>query len=102
MRIHLLSAALSTLTLFFVSACSTPLATSSSAGTGGSGEGGAPTGAGGSGGDGSVGPSPGVDATVAPFDKTHIYFTGDDNKRVVDAQASFPAEGAYSQIMLHL
>jgi hypothetical protein len=39
---------------------------------------------------------------VTPFDKTHVYFAGDDNKRIVDAPASFPAEGEYTQIILHL
>lgn len=48
------------------------------------------------------GPVAGKDATLTPFDKTHIYFTGSDNKRSVDAAASFPAEGAYAQILLHL
>jgi hypothetical protein len=50
----------------------------------------------------SSGPTPGADATVTPFDKTHIYFTGDDNKRQVDATATFPDTGAYSKIILHL
>lgn len=49
-----------------------------------------------------TGPSPGADAIVTPFDHTHIYFTGDDNKRVVDNMAVFPTEGSYSQILLHL
>ncbi len=73
-----------------------------------------PTGAGGSGGSGGSGgassgtgststePTPGADAIVTPFDQTHVYFTGDDNKRIVDVPASFPAEGVYSQILLHL
>ncbi|MFT3766680.1 MAG: peptide-N-glycosidase F-related protein [Minicystis sp.] len=47
-------------------------------------------------------PVPGADAMVAAFDKTPIYFTGDDNKRTVDLPASFPKEGAYSKIILHL
>jgi hypothetical protein len=47
-------------------------------------------------------PFPGVDATVTPFDKTPIYFTGDDNQRQVDVDASFPSEGEYATITLHL
>jgi hypothetical protein len=39
---------------------------------------------------------------VTAFDKTPVYFTGTDNKRIVDAPASFPATGAYSKIILHL
>ena len=66
-----------------------------------------PASTGGAGGTGAVtdaGPidEPGKDATVAPFDKTAIYFTGDDNKRIVDTQASFPKEGTYGKIILHL
>ncbi len=60
-------------------------------GTGGTGDAGA-----------DAGPVPGADATVTPFDKAHLYFTADDNQRVVDAPASFPASGAYAQIILHL
>ena len=97
--------------LFALSACG-----ESSSGSGGSGGSGAdptgeaganPTGgAGGTGGSSSGGGSggglvAGADATVVPFDKTHVFFTGDENKRIVDAPASFPAEGAYSQIILH-
>ncbi len=59
-------------------------------------------GAGGTGGTGGSGPTPGTDATVTPFDHTHLYFTGDDNKRVVDATATFPTEGVYEHIVLHL
>jgi hypothetical protein len=47
-------------------------------------------------------PTPGEDAVVTPFDKTAIYFTGSDNKRIVDMPASFPKTGEYSRIMLHL
>ncbi len=52
----------------------------------------------------SVGPfaDPGADATVTPFDKRPIYFTGADNQRTVDAPASFPTTGSYAQIILHL
>lgn len=59
-------------------------------------------GLGGAGGTGGSGPTPGADATVTPFDHTHLYFAGDDNKRVVDATATFPAEGLYEKILLHL
>lgn len=59
-------------------------------------------GAGGTGGTGGSGPTPGTDAVVTPFDHTHIYFTGDDNKRTVDATATFPSEGVYEKITLHL
>jgi hypothetical protein len=82
-----------------LSACEGSLAPTG--GAGGTGAGGATSG--GSGGEGGeVGPVPGADALVTPFDKTHIYFAGDDNKRIVDLPASFPAEGVYSQIVLHL
>jgi Peptide-N-glycosidase F, C terminal/Peptide-N-glycosidase F, N terminal len=47
-------------------------------------------------------PVPGADVTVTAFDQTPIYFTGSDNKRNVDATASFPAAGAYEKIILHL
>ncbi|MFO0761491.1 MAG: peptide-N-glycosidase F-related protein [Byssovorax sp.] len=70
--------------------------TSGSTGTGGA------AGTGGAGGSGGMSPTPGKDATVTAFDKTHIYFTGDDNQRTVDADTDFPAEGAYSSIILHL
>ena len=39
---------------------------------------------------------------VTAFDKTPVYFTGTENKRTVDATASFPATGAYEKIILHL
>jgi peptide-N-glycosidase F-like protein len=68
----------------------------SSSGTGGSTSGGS----GGSG--GSADPVVGADAMVTAFDKTPVYFTGTDNKRIVDAPASFPATGAYEKIILHL
>jgi len=91
--------ALVSLVLLSLAACSEP---PSSAGTGGSGgDAGASSGTAGGGGMGPM-PLPGVDMTVTPFDKTHIYFTGDDNKRIVDAEALFPIEGTYSQIILHL
>jgi hypothetical protein len=66
--------------------------TSSSSATGGSTSSGA-------GGSGSL---PGIDTTVTPFDATHFYFAGDDNRRVLDADATFPAEGLYQTITLHL
>lgn len=47
-------------------------------------------------------PTPGADTTVTPFDQTHIYFTGSENMRVVDVEATFPDEGAYESILLHL
>jgi len=47
-------------------------------------------------------PMPGKDATVTAFDKAPIYFTGSDNQRTVDAPASFPEDGAYQKIVLHL
>jgi hypothetical protein len=47
-------------------------------------------------------PVAGADATVTAFTKTPMYFAGSDNKRNVDAPASFPATGAYQKIILHL
>jgi hypothetical protein len=76
--------------------CSGKAATGSGGAAGSSSSG---TGAGGSGG---TGPVAGADADVTAFDKTPVYFTGSDNQRVVDAPVSFPATGAYQQIMLHL
>ncbi|MFO0590553.1 MAG: peptide-N-glycosidase F-related protein [Polyangiaceae bacterium] len=83
--------------LFLLPAC-TGSDTSSGSSAGGSGA----TTTGGAGGTTATGPTPGPDALVAPFDKTHIYFAGDDNKRVVEAPAVFPMEGTYSKIVLHL
>src|SRR5262245_42932258 len=100
MRLLLASVSLSAIVLLGLSACDGSTDNADAGGSGGSGEGGDPSGGGGAG--GVTTPAPGVDTTVVAFDQTHIYFTGDDNKRVVDAQASFPAEGAYSQIILHL
>ena len=62
------------------------------------------TGSGGTSSSGSGGAAamPGVDATVTAFDKTFLYFGGGDNFRDVDADATFPATGAYSSIILHL
>lgn len=88
---------LSSFALLCLPACGDPAA----AGTGGSGGVGGAGGSGGAG-AGTTGPTPGADTVVTPFDKTHVYFTGDDNKRIVDAQATFPAEGVYSSIVLHL
>ena len=51
---------------------------------------------------GSAGPTPGEDATVTPFDASPIYFTGDDNKREIDSTVTFPSDGAYQSIILHL
>ncbi len=45
---------------------------------------------------------PGTDTTVTPFDETPFYFTSDDDRRVVDAPASFPNTGTYERITLHL
>jgi hypothetical protein len=70
--------------------------TGSSSTTGGSG------GAGGAGGTDGSGPVVGVDTLVTAFDQTHLYFTGDDNRRVVDAPAQFPSTGTYSKVILHL
>lgn len=44
----------------------------------------------------------GEDTTVETFNKTHVYFTGSENKRSVDVDATFPAEGTYASIVLHL
>lgn len=102
------------LLLCFLPACSTteqPTETNTTGTTGG------PGGTGGSGGSGSggsssqgsgagdVGPTPGADAVVTPFDQTHVYFVGydgNDNQRSVDATATFPEGGAYERITLHL
>ncbi|MDC3985076.1 peptide-N-glycosidase F-related protein [Polyangium jinanense] len=81
--------ALSALVLLSHAACSEPAAPPDSSGTAG-------------GGPGPSEPVPGADTVVTPHDKTHVYFTGEDNKRIVDAPATFPAEGEYSQIVLHL
>lgn len=79
--------------------CSSGEAPSTTQGAGGSG--GQPA-SGGGGAGGEPGPLPGADTVVTPFDKTHIYFTGDDNKREVDQTATFPTEGTYERITLHL
>lgn len=44
----------------------------------------------------------GADASVTAFDKAHVYFTGDDNERQLDADVSFPESGDYESITLHL
>jgi hypothetical protein len=101
---RLFSSSLVVASLALLTACgssSSPETSSTSSSSTGSGTTGA-GGAGGTGGAGGAGPTPGADATVTPFDKTHLYFTGDDNQRVVDAQATFPSSGSYSQIILHL
>ncbi|APR84679.1 N-glycosidase F, putative [Minicystis rosea] len=88
---------LSALALFTSLALATACGGSSPASTGGAGGTGTVTDAG-----PNDDPVPGQDAMVAPFDKTAIYFTGTDNKRIVDLPASFPKDGAYSKIILHL
>ena len=45
---------------------------------------------------------PGVDTTVTPFEATHFYFAGEDNKRVNDTEVTFPEQGLYERILLHL
>jgi hypothetical protein len=47
-------------------------------------------------------PTPGADTVVTPFDKRAVHFTGTDNQRTVDGDATFPADGAYQKIVLHL
>jgi hypothetical protein len=49
-----------------------------------------------------AGPVAGADATVTAFDAVQISYTGADNRRSVDAPASFPAAGEYAKITLHL
>lgn len=39
---------------------------------------------------------------VHAFDHTPIYFLADDNQREVTAPASFPADGSFSQITMHI
>ena len=93
-----LAAPLGAFVLLSLAACSDPTESDGSGGSGGSG---ASSGTAGSG-AGTGAPVPGADTVVTPFDKAHVYFTGDDNKRMIDAPATFPAEGAYAQIILHL
>jgi hypothetical protein len=47
-------------------------------------------------------PTPGADATVTAFDKKEVFFGGKNENRTVDAPATFPADGEYSKIILHL
>lgn len=47
-------------------------------------------------------PAVGDDTTVVTFDKSHVFFTGTDNKRNVDVDATFPEKGTYESIVLHL
>ncbi|HMV68949.1 MAG TPA: peptide-N-glycosidase F-related protein, partial [Myxococcota bacterium] len=47
-------------------------------------------------------PRAGDDASVVVFDRTPVYFAGADNRREVDARASFPSDGAYSRVTLRL
>jgi hypothetical protein len=95
---------LSAIALFASLALAAACGSSNPAATGGAGTGGsAATGGADAGADSGNGePVAGKDATVTAFDKTPIYFTGDDNQRTVDKPASFPKDGAYSQITLHL
>ena len=44
----------------------------------------------------------GDDTTVVAFDKVQVYFTGSDNKRTVDGDATFPDKGTYASVVLHL
>jgi hypothetical protein len=44
----------------------------------------------------------GTDTTVVAFDATPLSFTGTDNRRTVDAQVQFPAEGAFRRVTLRL
>lgn len=84
---------------FFIASLATACGGSGNASTGG---GASSTTTPGTGGAGGSGPVAGADAMVTAFDHTPIYFTGSDNKRQVDATASFPATGAYQKIILHL
>lgn len=52
--------------------------------------------------DGPAAPAPGPDTTVTAFERVPVHFTGEDNRRTVDAVARFPAEGAYGRILLRL
>ena len=47
-------------------------------------------------------PTAGADATVVAFDRQPIYFAGADNRRTIEAAATFPTAGAYRRIVLHL
>jgi hypothetical protein len=44
----------------------------------------------------------GPDVTVTGFEATQVSFTGSDNRRVVDVEATFPEAGSYASIVLHL
>jgi len=85
------------LALFGALALAAACGSSNPAGTGGS-----ATGGGDASDAGGGEPVAGVDATVSAFDQAPIYFTSSDNQRTVDAPASFPKDGAYSKIILHL
>ncbi|NUP07467.1 MAG: hypothetical protein HOW73_15565 [Polyangiaceae bacterium] len=82
--------------------CGSDPADDDGATAGSGGAGGGSTSSNGGGGAGGADSLPGVDTTVTPFEATHFYFTGDDNKRVNDAEATFPDEGLYERIILHV
>ena len=45
----------------------------------------------------------GADVTVTAFDGEHVYFAGEDNRRTVDAEVSFPTPGlTYERVTLRL
>jgi len=46
--------------------------------------------------------APGPDAFVTVFDAVPVFFTGADNRRVVDATARLPEQGAYDAITLRI
>lgn len=93
-----IAAPLGVLALLSLAACSDPVESGGTGDPGGSGG----SGGSGTGGSGAGAGSAGVDTVVTPFDKAHVYFAGEDNKRIIDAPATFPAEGDYAQIILHL
>jgi hypothetical protein len=94
MRLLLATSALALSAVIALAACGG----SNSGTTGGAGG----TSGGDAGADASNEPTPGKDAMVTAFDKTPIYFTGSDNQRTVQMPASFPKDGAYQKIILHL
>lgn len=46
--------------------------------------------------------APGTSVEIAGFAETPVYFTGTENRRTVDASASFPERGAFESITLTL
>lgn len=46
--------------------------------------------------------APGASADVAAFAETHLYFTGTENRRVVETTATFPVRGSFESIELTL